>query len=164
LLEAFERAVAVGDADTFGEREASALQLATALTRACLERDLLRRRPRSRSRRRRASPRCRCGTSSSTCGRRTREPRSRSTVERLARRLGDAVLKALPVVEREVRAEEGLPAEARSSSVGLDRTTAPMAEDRDGDRVRGGSRRASGWDRPIGRGPSYRGITPCTCR
>jgi hypothetical protein len=57
-----------------------------------------------------------------------RVPPSRSTLERLAKRLGFALAAALPTVEPIVRADEVLPANAATMSLGLDRTTIPMAE------------------------------------
>jgi hypothetical protein len=53
---------------------------------------------------------------------------SRSTLERIGKRVGVRIREALPLVEPIVRAAESVPAEAYSISVGLDRTTVPMAE------------------------------------
>lgn len=53
---------------------------------------------------------------------------SRSTLERIGKRIGVRVREALPLVEPIVRASEVVPAEAYSMSIGLDRTTVPMAE------------------------------------
>lgn len=53
---------------------------------------------------------------------------SRSTVERIAKRLGDGIHEQLHAIEPVVRASETVPAEAASISVGVDRTTIPMAE------------------------------------
>ena len=58
-----------------------------------------------------------------------RLPPSRSTIERIGHRLGDAVIKAVEVLEPTVRAKEQLPDDIRAVSVGLDRTSAPMEED-----------------------------------
>jgi hypothetical protein len=60
-----------------------------------------------------------------------RVPPCRSTLERLAKRLGDAVRAALPTVEPIVRDAEHVPDDAVAISIGLDRTTVPMAEARD---------------------------------
>lgn len=57
-----------------------------------------------------------------------REVPSRSTLERIGKRLGDRIRGALPVIEPIVREREVIPREACSISVGLDRTTVPMAE------------------------------------
>lgn len=53
---------------------------------------------------------------------------SRSTLERIGQRIGERIRGALPVIEPIVRETETVPAEARSISIGLDRTTVPMAE------------------------------------
>jgi hypothetical protein len=57
-----------------------------------------------------------------------REVPSRSTLERIGKRIGETIHDALPIIEPFVRATEDVPAEARSISVGIDRTTVPMAE------------------------------------
>jgi hypothetical protein len=62
-----------------------------------------------------------------------REPPSRSTLERLAKAIGTAVTRAAPRIEALVRARETLPEGARGVSVGLDRTTIPMEEERPAD-------------------------------
>ena len=53
---------------------------------------------------------------------------SRSTLERIGKRVGARIREALPLVEPIVRASESVPADAYSISVGLDHTTVPMAE------------------------------------
>jgi len=53
---------------------------------------------------------------------------SRSTLERIGKRIGDRLRTALPRIELVVRALESIPSNACSISVGLDRTTVPMAE------------------------------------
>jgi|KBSSwiStaDraftv2_1062776.scaffolds.fasta_scaffold314980_1 hypothetical protein len=55
---------------------------------------------------------------------------SRSTVERLGKHIGGAVKQDALVYEAVLRAEEGIPKGAHAISVGLDRTTVPMAEER----------------------------------
>jgi hypothetical protein len=55
---------------------------------------------------------------------------SRSTVERLAKNIGNEVKRDIIALETIVRADEQLPAGAHAISVGLDRTTVPMAEER----------------------------------
>jgi hypothetical protein len=57
-----------------------------------------------------------------------RIPPSRSTLDRLGRSIGSAFKKSLSQVEPLVRAEERLPEGAHGLSVGLDRTSVPMAE------------------------------------
>jgi hypothetical protein len=59
-----------------------------------------------------------------------RRPPSRSAVERLAKRLGNEVKRDIMMVEGIVRCHEVLPEGAHAISVGLDRTTVPMAEER----------------------------------
>ena len=61
-----------------------------------------------------------------------REPPSRSTMERLAKRLGDGLRAALPQIEPLVREEQRV-GSAGAISIGLDRTCAPMAEPRSAD-------------------------------
>ena len=56
---------------------------------------------------------------------------SRSTLERIGKRVGQRVRDALPLVEVVVRTSEPVPETTRSISVGLDRTTVPMAEPTD---------------------------------
>jgi hypothetical protein len=57
-----------------------------------------------------------------------RQVPSRSTLERISKRVGTSLHDELPVIEPVLRAEETAPAEAASISVGIDRTTIPMAE------------------------------------
>jgi hypothetical protein len=59
-----------------------------------------------------------------------REPPSRSTLERLATAIGTAVTRTAPRIEPLVRERETLPEGARGVSVGIDRTTVPMEEER----------------------------------
>jgi hypothetical protein len=53
---------------------------------------------------------------------------SRSTLERIAKRVARDIHDELPVIEPALRAEEIIPREAASLSIGVDRTTIPMAE------------------------------------
>jgi hypothetical protein len=53
---------------------------------------------------------------------------SRSTLERIAKRTGAAMHAELPTLEPVVRAREVVPRKAHAISVGLDRTTVPIAE------------------------------------
>lgn len=53
---------------------------------------------------------------------------SRSTLERIAKRIGTSLRETLPWIEPIVRASEQLPRGACSVSIGIDRTTVPMAE------------------------------------
>lgn len=55
---------------------------------------------------------------------------SRSTVERLAKALGNEIKRDVTMLEGFVRAHETLPEGAHAISIGLDRTTVPMAEER----------------------------------
>jgi hypothetical protein len=55
-------------------------------------------------------------------------PPSRSTLERIAVELGQKVKAAVPRIEPALRRRESVPDEARGVTVGLDRTTVPMAE------------------------------------
>ena len=57
-----------------------------------------------------------------------RRPPSRSTLERIAKRIGNAAKEAAPQILQVVRADEPLHEEAISLSIGLDRTTIPMEE------------------------------------
>lgn len=59
-----------------------------------------------------------------------RQPPSRRTLERLAKAIGTAVTRTASRVEPLVRAAETLPEGARGVSVGIDRTTVPMEEER----------------------------------
>lgn len=61
---------------------------------------------------------------------------SRSTLERIGKRIGEQLRVAIPVVEPIVRASERVPLNAASISIGLDRTTVPMAEPADKPPVR----------------------------
>ena len=61
---------------------------------------------------------------------------SRSTLERIGKRVGERIRAALPLVETIVRASERIPDAAHSISVGLDRTTVPMAEPAERSRCR----------------------------
>ena len=73
-----------------------------------------------------------------------RVPPSRSTLERLAKQLGFALAAARPTVEPIVRADEELAANAATMSLGLDRTTVPMAEPLEGDSLPRRRRRRAG--------------------
>ncbi len=64
-----------------------------------------------------------------------RVPPSRSTIERIAVELGQQVKTAVRRVEPALRRKEKIPEEARGLTVGLDRTTVPMAERNDADEV-----------------------------
>ena len=68
-----------------------------------------------------------------------RQVPSRSTLERVGKRIGDLIQATLPIIEPIVRAAEQLPAQTASISIGVDRTTVPMAERRPG---AGGPRRS----------------------
>jgi hypothetical protein len=57
-----------------------------------------------------------------------RNPPSRSTLERIAKRLGSAMREAAPEILAEVRASEPIAGDAVAISIGLDRTTIPMEE------------------------------------
>jgi hypothetical protein len=59
-----------------------------------------------------------------------RRPPSRSTIERLGKFIGGGVKQDSLVIEAFLRADEKLPDGAHAISVGLDRTTVPMAEER----------------------------------
>jgi hypothetical protein len=59
------------------------------------------------------------------CGRR---PPSRSTLERIAKKLGGAMRRAAPQILEDVRADEPIADDAVALSIGLDRTTIPMEE------------------------------------
>jgi hypothetical protein len=60
-----------------------------------------------------------------------RVPPSRSTTERLGKRLGDQMRAAIPIVEPVARAAEAIPDAAVAISIGIDRTSTPMEEARD---------------------------------
>ena len=55
----------------------------------------------------------------------------RATLERLAMRLGTRIDEQVPAVEPIVRGSESIPPDTRALSLGLDRTSAPMAEPRE---------------------------------
>ena len=57
-----------------------------------------------------------------------REVPSRSTLERIGKRVGTRIREALPVIEPLARAQEAIDPVAQSISIGLDRTAVPMAE------------------------------------
>jgi hypothetical protein len=57
-----------------------------------------------------------------------RQVPSRSTLERIAKRLGKTLHDELPIIEPVIRASEVMPEHAASISVGIDRTTIPIAE------------------------------------
>lgn len=57
-----------------------------------------------------------------------RTPPSRSTIERIAVELGHQLKAAVPRIEPALRRRKKVPRQARGVTVGLDRTTVPMAE------------------------------------
>jgi hypothetical protein len=59
-----------------------------------------------------------------------RVPPPRATLERLAKRIAVAATEQAPRIESKVRRAEKVPEGAHAISVGLDRTSAPMAEER----------------------------------
>jgi hypothetical protein len=59
-----------------------------------------------------------------------RHPPSRSTLERLGKHIGGAASQDVVKIECHLRKNEKLPKDAHSLSVGLDRTTVPMIEER----------------------------------
>jgi hypothetical protein len=59
-----------------------------------------------------------------------RLPPSRSTIERMAQRLGGGAKQQVPAIEPVLRATEELPAKAHAIAIGLDRTTVPIIEER----------------------------------
>lgn len=59
-----------------------------------------------------------------------RLPPSRTTLERIAKRIAEAAVEQSPRIEPAVRRAEKIPEEAVAVSIGLDRTSAPMIEDR----------------------------------
>lgn len=61
---------------------------------------------------------------------------SRSTLERIGKRIGERIRNAVPLIEAIVRVSESVPDAARSISIGLDRTTVPMAERAESKRCR----------------------------
>jgi len=63
-----------------------------------------------------------------------RQPPSRSTIERIAVELGQQIKASVRRIEPALRRKERVPAQARGVTLGLDRTTVPMAEhDDDGE-------------------------------
>jgi hypothetical protein len=62
-----------------------------------------------------------------------REPPSRSTLERIAKAIGGSARETAPRIEAVIREEEALPDGSQGVSVGLDRTTVPMEEERPAD-------------------------------
>jgi len=62
-----------------------------------------------------------------------RVPPRRATLERMAKRIASAVVTAVPRIEPLVRRSERLPDGAHAIVMGLDRTSAPMAEERPAD-------------------------------
>ena len=62
-----------------------------------------------------------------------REPPSRSTLERIAKAVGGAAHDKAPHIEAVLRQAEALPEGSHGVSVGLDRTTVPMEEERSAD-------------------------------
>lgn len=59
-----------------------------------------------------------------------RVPPSRTTLEKLAKTLGESAKEKSPTIEPMVRQQEKVPATAATLSLGLDRTTVPMEEKR----------------------------------
>jgi hypothetical protein len=59
-----------------------------------------------------------------------RLPPSRTTLERIATRLSSTAVEHAPTIERALRRSEKVPAGAVAVSIGLDRTSVPMIEDR----------------------------------
>lgn len=57
-----------------------------------------------------------------------RRPPSRSTLERIAKKIGTVAKEKSPGILAAVRNEEPLPSDAKALSIGLDRTTIPMEE------------------------------------
>jgi len=62
-----------------------------------------------------------------------RVPPPRATLERLAKRIATAATEQTPRIEAKVRRLEKVPEGAHAISIGLDRTTTPMAEERPAD-------------------------------
>jgi|HubBroStandDraft_1064217.scaffolds.fasta_scaffold05318_2 hypothetical protein len=62
-----------------------------------------------------------------------RRPPSRTTLERIAKRIASTAVEHGGPIEARVRRAERVPAEAVAVSIGLDRTSAPMVEDRPAD-------------------------------
>jgi len=59
-----------------------------------------------------------------------RRPPSRSTLDRLVKAIGNEVKRDAPILASLVRATESLPEGAHAVSIGLDRTSVPMTEER----------------------------------
>jgi hypothetical protein len=59
-----------------------------------------------------------------------RRPPSRTTLERIAKRIAQQAVEQAPCIEAIVRRTEKVPTDAAAVSVGLDRTSTPMIEDR----------------------------------
>jgi hypothetical protein len=59
-----------------------------------------------------------------------RTPPSRTTLERIAKGIAETAVQEAPRIERTLRRNEKVPAEAVAVSIGLDRTSVPMIEDR----------------------------------
>jgi hypothetical protein len=59
-----------------------------------------------------------------------RLPPARSTLERLAQRIGQSAIEHAPSIERALRRGEGIPEGSVAVVLGLDRTSVPMVEDR----------------------------------
>ena len=57
-----------------------------------------------------------------------RKPPSRSTLERIAKKIGSAIRRSTPEILAQVRDAESVETEAVAISIGLDRTTIPMEE------------------------------------
>jgi hypothetical protein len=62
-----------------------------------------------------------------------RRPPSRTTLERIAKRIASTAVEHGGPIEARVRRAERVPAKAVAVSIGLDRTSAPMVEDRPAD-------------------------------
>jgi hypothetical protein len=65
-----------------------------------------------------------------------RLPPCRTTLERIAKCIAEKAVQSTPRIEAAVRRAEKVPAEAVAISIGLDRTSAPMIEDRPADAPR----------------------------
>lgn len=61
-----------------------------------------------------------------------RAPPSRATLERMAKAIGTDAKAQLMTLERRVRASESIPEDATGITLGMDRTTVPMEEEREG--------------------------------
>jgi hypothetical protein len=62
-----------------------------------------------------------------------RTPPSRTTLERIAKGIAEMAVQQAPHIEPRLRRTEKVPADAAAVSIGLDRTSAPMIEDRPAD-------------------------------